>query len=213
MARRRPPAKGPRALGLLELAANGKAHLVAVTIMLDGRFYDAGAYKADPVPMALHSETVYEAVKSSVSQGLFIVGGAMHDKDGWIGGGKWRSTAEIEAEKARAKAEAEKRAQKAPPPEQQIGGPPKLKRSPDTQSSSAPPTHAPAAPPSAPAQKPASTDSAKTSGSSSSIKDPNRPAFPPAVSFEPTHHPPQQNSEAGPLVAPIQLVPPISDPA
>ena len=209
---RRPPAdKGPRALGLLELAANGKAHLVAVTIMLDGRFYDAGAYKADPVPMALHSETVYEAVKSGVSQGLFIVGGAMHDKDGWIGGGKWRSTAEIEAEKARAKAEAEKRAQKAPPPEQQIGGPPKLKRSPDTQSSSAPPTHAPAAPPSAPAQKPASTDSAKTSGSSSSIEDPNRPVLRRGISSETTHEQTKESSEAGPLVGPIQLVPAISD--
>ena len=209
---RRPPAdKGPRALGLLELAANGKAHLVAVTIMLDGRFYDAATYKADPVPMALHSETVYEAVKSGVSRGLFIVSGAMHDKDGWIADGKWRSTAEIEAEKARAKAEAEKRAQKAPPPEQQIGAPPKLKRSPDTQSSSAPPTHAPAAPPSAPAQKPASTDSAKTSGSSSSIEDPNRPVLRRGVSSETTHEQTKESSEAAPLTGPIQLIPAISD--
>src|SRR5260370_26058567 len=80
---RRPPAdKGPRALGLLELAANGKAHLVAVTIMLDGRFYDTGAYKADPVPMALHSETVYQSVKSGVSPALFIVVCVMHGRDG-----------------------------------------------------------------------------------------------------------------------------------
>src|SRR5205085_12242379 len=35
--------KGPRALGLIELAANGKAHLIPITIMHDGRFYDAGA--------------------------------------------------------------------------------------------------------------------------------------------------------------------------
>jgi len=211
---RRPPAdKGPRALGLLELAAHGKAHLVAVTIMLDGRFYDAGAYKADPVPMALHSETVYEAVKSGVSQGLFIVGGAMHDHDkgAWIADGKWRSTAEIEAEKAKAKAEAEKRAQKAPPPEQQIGAPPKLKRSPDTQSSSPPPTHAPAAQPSAPAQKPGSTDSGKTSGSSSSIEDPNRPVLRRGVSSETTHEQTKESSEAAPLTGPIQVIPAISD--
>jgi hypothetical protein len=211
---RRPPAdKGPRALGLLELAANGKAHLVAVTIMLDGRFYDAGAYKADPVPMALHSETVYEAVKSGVSQGLFIVSGAMHDHDkgAWIADGKWRSTAEIEAEKARAKAEAEKRAPKAPPPEQQIGGPPKLKRSPDTQSSSPAATNAPAAQPSAPAQKPASTDSAKSSRSSSSIEDPNRPVLRRGVSSETTHQQTKESSESAPLVGPIQLIPAISD--
>src|SRR5512133_503969 len=96
---------GPRALGVLQLAANGKAHLIAVTIMVDGKFYDAAAYKADPVPMALQSETVYQAVKTGDPQGLFTVSGAMHnDKNGWIADGKWRSTAQIEAEKAKRKA-------------------------------------------------------------------------------------------------------------
>src|SRR5947208_288681 len=47
--------KGPRALGLMQLAANGKAHLIPITIMLDSKFYDAGAYKAAPVPMALEN--------------------------------------------------------------------------------------------------------------------------------------------------------------
>src|SRR5881398_3316122 len=89
--------KGPRALGLIELAANGKAHLIPITIMHDGRFYDAGAYKAAPVPMALESGTVYEALKSGVSQGLFTVAGAMSPDTGWIGDGKWRSTADIKA--------------------------------------------------------------------------------------------------------------------
>src|SRR5439155_2341528 len=131
IAKRRPTDKGPRALGILELAANGKAHLVPITIRVDGRFYDAGAYKADPVPMALQPETVYEALKSGVSQGLFTVGGAIHDKNRWLADGKWLSTAQIEAEKARAKAEAEKKAQKSPPPEQQIGAPPKLRRGPE----------------------------------------------------------------------------------
>ena len=75
--KKRQISKGPRAVGVLQLAANGKAHLVPVTIMIDGKFYDAGAYKADPVPMALQPETVYEALKSGVSQGLFTVSGAM----------------------------------------------------------------------------------------------------------------------------------------
>ncbi|PYV60018.1 MAG: hypothetical protein DMG95_14470 [Acidobacteria bacterium] len=76
-AKKAPQTKGPRALGVLELAANGKAHLVAVAIMIDGKFYDAGAYKADPVPMSLQRDTVYEAVKTGNSQGLFTVGGAL----------------------------------------------------------------------------------------------------------------------------------------
>jgi hypothetical protein len=102
-AKRRQVSKGPRALGLLELAANGKAHLLPVTIMIDGKFYDAGAYKANPVPMALDPETVYEGLKSGVSQGLFTVSGALSEQGSWVADGKWRSTADIQADKARAK--------------------------------------------------------------------------------------------------------------
>ena len=102
-AKKAPSNKGPRALGVLEVAANGKAHLIAVTIMIDGKFYDAGAYKADPIPMALQGETVYEAVKTGVPQGLFTVGGAMHAKEGFIADGKWRSTAQLESDKAKPK--------------------------------------------------------------------------------------------------------------
>src|SRR5256714_1983179 len=97
VAKRRPVDKGPRALGLIELAANGKAHLVPITIMIDGRFYDAGAYKAAPVPMALESGTVYEAVKSGVSQGLFTVAGAAHAGPNWVGEGTWKSAEQLAA--------------------------------------------------------------------------------------------------------------------
>src|SRR5207302_10820962 len=82
--------KGPRALGLIELAANGKAHLIPITIMYDGRFYDAGAYKAAPVPMALEPQTVYEAVRTGVSQGLFTITDARQIKNAWIADGTWQ---------------------------------------------------------------------------------------------------------------------------
>src|SRR5258708_13363828 len=207
-AKRPPTNKGPRALGVLEVAANGKAHLIAVTIMLDGKFYDAGAYKADPVPMALHGETVYEALRAGVSQGLFTVAGAMHDNNnGWVAEGKWRATAQIDAEKAEAKADADKRAQKAPPPEQEIGAPPKLKRSPDSSTSSPPPAQpsgSPAPPPTpknepktgttepttepttAPPSAPASS-----SPSPSSTDDPNRPTLRHQRPSQPPHQQPK----------------------
>src|SRR5205823_12235939 len=105
--------------------------------------YDASAYKADPIPMALQSEIVYEGLKTGVSQGLFAVAGAFHNPLGWMANGKWRSTADLEAEKAKSKADAEKRNQKAPPPEQEIGGPPKLRRGPEAPAQSAPPAAAP----------------------------------------------------------------------
>lgn len=84
--------KGPRALGLLELASNGEAHLVPITILVDGKYFDASAYKAAPVPMALWTDTVYEAVHTGVSQGLFTVTGALQRNDTkvWMGEGKWR---------------------------------------------------------------------------------------------------------------------------
>ena len=93
-------AKGPRALGLLELAPNGKAHLIPITILIDGKYYDASAYKAAPVPMALWSETVYEAVLNGVSQGLFTVTGALQRKDAneateWMAEGTWQSASAL----------------------------------------------------------------------------------------------------------------------
>jgi len=64
-------------MGLLQLTPNGKARLIPITILYDGEFYDASAYKAAPVPMALESGTVYEAVSTGVSQGLFTVSNAL----------------------------------------------------------------------------------------------------------------------------------------
>src|SRR5207249_29385 len=113
--------KGPRALGLIELAANGKAHLIPITIMYDGRFYDASAYKASPVPMALESGTVYEAVRTGVSQGLFTVTGALQANNTWIGDGTWQSASELAAAAKR----------KSAPPKQRsepVEGPPVLRR-------------------------------------------------------------------------------------
>jgi hypothetical protein len=208
IAKRAPQSKGPRALGLVELAENGKAHLIAVTILIDGRFYDAGAYKADPVPMALKPEIVYEALKSGVPQGLFVVRGTMRGEDGWIADGKWRSTAQIEADKAKAKAESDKRAQKAPPPEQQVGAPPKLKRAPDSSTSPPAPAQDPA--PSAPS-KSESASAAQKPAPPPSIEDPNRPTLRRVVPSATAHEQTKATTGPEPLTGPIQFIPAISD--
>jgi len=90
------PKKGkePRAVGILELNSSGKGTLVPVAILIDGKFYDASAYKADPVPMALESGTVYEAEESGDSEGLFTINGALHTKSAasanpWVGTGTY----------------------------------------------------------------------------------------------------------------------------
>jgi len=86
--------KGPRAVGILQLTGSGKPTLIPVAILVDGKFYDASAYKADPVPMALEPGTVYEAEQSGSSDGLFTISGALHSKSPnavspWVGAGSY----------------------------------------------------------------------------------------------------------------------------
>lgn len=79
-------------MAILQFDGKGGATLVPVAILIDGKFYDASAYKADPAPMALEAGTVYEAEQSGDSQGLFTVSGALHSKSPvsahpWMGSG------------------------------------------------------------------------------------------------------------------------------
>jgi hypothetical protein len=151
VARKDPANKGPRALGLIEVAANGKAHVVPITIMYDGKFYDAGAYKASPVPMALESDTVYEGLKTGTPQGLFTVEGARRVGDNWIGEGKWEPEGSTPQKKPAAPTK---------PPEENMDRPPVLRHagsaspkpaesapSPKEQTPSPPPTSTTSPPP------------------------------------------------------------------
>jgi hypothetical protein len=117
--------KGPRALGLVQLTPGGKAHLVPITILYDGEYYDASAYKAAPVPMALESGTVYEGFRTGVSLGLFTVTGALQGNNTWLGAGTWESASAIAAAKDAA---AKKRAVMSKPAPEPPEGPPVLRR-------------------------------------------------------------------------------------
>jgi len=184
---RKGPPKGPRALGLVQLAPNGKAHLIPVAILYDGEFYDASAYKAAPVPMALESGTVYEAVRSGVSQGLFTVSTALQGSNTWIGEGTWQSASSLEAAAAAAARKKEARSKPAPEP---VEGPPVLRRAssekpkspepaqPAPPAGSAPASTAPVPGPvtSAPAPHPAASTAAAPSVPSAEA-DPDRPVL------------------------------------
>jgi len=230
-AKKRKPDTGPRAVGLLKIDAKDRAQLVPVVIRIDGKFYDAGAYKADPVPIALQPETVYEALKSGVSQGLFTVAGAAHAPEGWFADGKWRSNAQIEAAKAKAKAEAEKKAQKAS--EEPINsGPPRLKRpgdaSPQGSSPSQPATKntpppaptgagsaspAPASGSSASSASPAkdSSDKGSSEKKSSAKEAPDRPVLRRQEPSETSHE--QTKVTPGDIKNPVDWIPAVSDAA
>jgi hypothetical protein len=217
VAKKRPMSKGPRAIALIQLADNGRAHLIPVTIMINGNFYDASAYKADPVPMALQPGIVYEAVKAGVSQGLFTVGGATQANGNWFADGKWVTAEQIAANKE--KSEAAKKAQNEPKPDEETTGPPKLKRAPD---SGSPVSSAPSAPASS-----TTTDKSKSSSSGPESKpkaasqeaspplgvpdDPNRPVLRRQPASATTHEQTKASPETEPLKGPLQFIAAVSD--
>jgi len=88
--------KGPRALAVVELPADGKSkpRLIPITILVDGRFWDASIYRADPRPMALDPGNVYEVERSGKPVGFFTVGDALQAKDRWIGLGDYKPESE-----------------------------------------------------------------------------------------------------------------------
>ena len=91
--------KGPRALGLVQLAPKGKARFIPIVIMIDGKFYDAGSYKAAPVPMALDFGIVYEGFRSGVSQGVFTITQPGQLNHVWIAEGTWLPAGAIDPNK------------------------------------------------------------------------------------------------------------------
>ena len=174
---------GPRALGVLQMTANGKASLVPIAILINGKFWDASAYKADPVPMALDAGTIYEAERTGNSLGLFTVGGALHRNDStqgdlapWIGTGVFRANG-AEPEKQPAKAA------KVPVGIDQSEGPPRLTR--DAATANKPPDGAgPAVNKSSESSAPASAPPTTTGTSGSGDEPPrlSKPASAPSES-------------------------------
>jgi len=88
--------KGPRALAVVELPADGKSkpRLIPIAILVDGRFWDASIYRADPRPMALDPGNVYEVERGGKPVGFFTVGEALQVKDRWIGLGDYKPESE-----------------------------------------------------------------------------------------------------------------------
>ncbi len=159
--------KGPRAIGLLQMNQSGKGSLIPIAIQVDGKFYDASVYKAEPVPMALDPGTVYEVEQTGSSQGLFTVNGALHGtapgtSSKWTGTGSYYANG-TEAAKTTRKAE-------NVPVGIDVGdsdAPPKLTRG-NSKSGDTPP---PAAPETKSPSTPASMDKPTDSGKDDAGKD------------------------------------------
>ena len=176
---------GPRALAVLEMSDKGKTSLIPIAILIDGKFWDASSYRANPVPMALDSGTVYEAERTGSSAGLFTVSAALHSnyvlaKNPWIATGAF-------VPEGTEKPKPALQATSAPVGIDVGDGPPRLTRN-NTKSD------APASAPAAPGNKtvPPPSGSSPSGSSPSSGDDPPRltkstpPPEPPAPSPAPT---------------------------
>ncbi len=175
------PDEGPRALGLIQLSPKGnKGRLIPIAIMMDGKFYDAGSYKAMPVPMALDFDIVYEGLRTGVSQGIFTITQPGQLNHVWIAEGTWLPAGVKAPEKSKKYSAPVIEDKDAPPVLHRRsertgsdGGTESKDKDKDQQKPAAPPASKPPAPETAKA--PAPPETAKTSASDEPIQDPNRP--------------------------------------
>jgi hypothetical protein len=92
--------KGPRAIAVLEWEGDPKSPkprtsvLVPITILDEGKYYDASIYRASPVPMAIDSGVVYDILKSGELVGTFVTGASTQQKNRWYGLGTFKAHSE-----------------------------------------------------------------------------------------------------------------------
>ncbi len=127
--------RGPRAIAVVEFLPNGSTRLVPIALWVEGRYYDASEYGANPAPMALEPETVYEAQSFGEPTGTFTVTSPEQVNGNWVADGNWQPELpmDVQARKKAAKDAAE-RAKNPPSAVVMTGdadsGKPVLKRAP-----------------------------------------------------------------------------------
>src|SRR5205085_9519179 len=90
------PSTGPRALAVVipvsaqaahpgekSAASNDQYIVLPVTLFYQGHYYDAATYKANPAPMALWAETVYEVQRSGEPLGTLSSDTDTNTAGGW----------------------------------------------------------------------------------------------------------------------------------
>lgn len=82
--------RGPRAIAVVEFLPGGGMQLVPVALWIDGRYYDASLYSANPAPMAIEPQTVYEAQSFGEPTGTFTITAPKQVNGNWAADGTWR---------------------------------------------------------------------------------------------------------------------------
>ena len=126
--------RGPRAIAVVEFLPDGGMRLVPIALWMDGRYYDASLYGANPVPMAVQPETVYEAQSFGEPTGTFTIAEPKQVKGNWVADGSWiphsAMDEKLAADAAKAAAEKKNNASKVVLTGDDGSGRPVLKRAP-----------------------------------------------------------------------------------
>ena len=81
--------RGPRAIAVIEFLPGGQMRLVPIALWMDGKYYDASLYAANPVPMAVEPQTVYEAESFGEPTGTFTIESPTQVNGSWVADGSW----------------------------------------------------------------------------------------------------------------------------
>jgi hypothetical protein len=188
--------RGPRAIAVVEFLPGGGTRLVPIALWLDGHFYDASLYGANPEPMALQPETLYQALAYGEPAGWFTVTTPRDLNGNWVAEGQWKPETPVEARIAQQAAKQPKPEPKGRDVLSDDQGPPVLRRpgASDTASPSSGQTSAPASTSggnSTPSD--GGTSTANSNAPPKSDDDSDRPtlkAAPPASSSAPSNSKP-----------------------
>ena len=82
--------RGPRAIAVVEFLPSGAMRLVPIALWIEGHYYDASEYGANPEPMAVEPETVYEAQSFGEPTGTFTVTMPKQVNGNWVADGTWQ---------------------------------------------------------------------------------------------------------------------------
>ena len=82
---------------MVEFLPGGGTRLVPIALWINDRFYDASLYGANPEPMALEPETLYQALTYGEPAGWFTVTTPRDVNGNWVAEGQWKPVQPLEA--------------------------------------------------------------------------------------------------------------------
>jgi len=169
--KKKPAKRGPRAIAVVEFLPGGGARLIPIALWINDRFYDASLYGANPEPMALQPETLYQATNYGEPTGWFTVTTPRQVNGNWVADGQWKpQKGSLDTKIAEQAAKEAKK--KAPSLMSDDSGPPVLRRSPSSGASEGTDSQS-----SAPASSGGSSSSSSGNPAPQSDDDPDRPTL------------------------------------